>query len=132
MVGHAGDDAEIGRAATGDDEVIELGAARLAVVVFGFDFVRVEIDDAHFLGAAADAGEQFAERHDDVERAERGADGVGEQRAEDEVILAVEQEDFSGVGAEVLAQGLRALHAGETAAEDEDASGHGGRGGDGV
>jgi len=45
-----------------------------------FDFVLCQIDVEDSFSAAQDAGQQLPERHDDVEQAQRRADGFSEQQ----------------------------------------------------
>ena len=121
VVRHPGHDVHVRHVAARDDEMIERQTLRRAVLAFVLDLVGRPIDSKHLLRAAPHTAKQIAQGHHDVERIERGADGVGQQRAEDEMILLVEDHDLRLVRGEETAQGLGAFHARETAAEDDDA-----------
>jgi hypothetical protein len=62
-------------------------------VTFKLDLVGGEIGLPDLLGAAQDPRQQLAQGHDHVLQIERRADGVGEQRAEDEMVFLVEKDD---------------------------------------
>src|SRR5712691_5067077 len=93
----------------------------MAVIGLVFDFVLCQIDVEDGFGAAADAWEQLPKRDDDVERAQRRADGFSQQRAEYEMVFFVEKNDFGFVRREFLPQCFGAFDAAETAADDDDA-----------
>ena len=126
MVGHARHHVQVGNVAAGQNHVVVVEQPRLAVVAFEFDPAAGEVDVLDLLGAALHARQELAERHDHVVEAQGGADRVSQQRAEDQMVLLVEEDQLGVLGTELVAQGLGALHAAEAAADDDNPfRGHG-------
>ena len=61
MVGHAGHDIEVGDVAAGEDDVVVIERARLAVVALELEAAGGEVDAPDLLRAALDARQELAE-----------------------------------------------------------------------
>ncbi len=87
VIGHAGHGVKVRDVPAAEDEMLVLEAAGLAVgaAVFHFALGSVEIDN--LLSPAANAGQQLTQGHDHVQRVDRRANHVCQQRGEDEMVL---------------------------------------------
>ncbi len=126
MVGHARDDVQVGDISAGEDDVIVGELARLTVVALVFKTTAGQVDVFHLLGAAGDARQKLAEGHNDILQIQGRTHGVGQQGAEDKVILLVEQNHLPVAVAQAGRQGLGAFHAAEASTDNDNALlGHG-------
>src|SRR5262249_3472603 len=83
---------------------------------------RFQIDGLDLAHVDLGAAEEPAQRRDDVGEPDRPRDDLGEEGLEDEVDLAVDEDDLDVLATlEPLLEPARAVDAGEAAAEDDDA-----------
>jgi hypothetical protein len=136
---HPGNRGQIGHAAHRDDQRVVLDRAQRATQAT--PEADALVDDVDRLdGPDLDLAvrQHPAKRHDHVGRLDRPGDDVGEQRLEDEVVVAADEQDLDAVlhgraarhgqtafTSEAIRQLLCSAHACEPAPEDDDPFGHG-------
>jgi hypothetical protein len=121
VIGHPWHDIEIGHIAARNYQLFVRHATHLAAFGLIFDLVRLEVDVLHFFGPAKRARQELAQRHNHVQRVNGRADHFCQQWAEDEMILAVEQDDLNS-GGQVFTEDLGAFDTPEPASNDNDTS----------
>ena len=94
----------------------------MAVLPFVLDFVCIQPDVAHFLGAAENARQQLAQRHNHIHRVDRRAHDFSQQRAENQMIFVVEKHHLEFLMGKFSAEDLGAFYPSEASAYDNDAS----------
>jgi len=68
MVGHAGHHVQVGDVAAGDDQVVVVHPAELAVLAFVLDLTGGQVNVLNFLSAAENARQQLTQGHDHIHR----------------------------------------------------------------
>lgn len=121
MIRHAGHDIEVRDVAAGDHDMIIGQLAVLTVVAFIFEQVALQIDVSDLLRATLDFRQQLPQGNDHIIQAQGRSDGIGQQGAEDQVILLVEEHYFGFIPAQARPQGLGTFYAAKTSADDDDA-----------
>ena len=99
VLGHPRDQVKVGHAPDGDDQRVVVDRRDRAAQparehdgpVHGVD--RGDVTDLHLT-----VGQHPPQRYDDVGRLDRPRDDVGQQRLEDEVVVAIEEQDLDAVG----------------------------------
>ena len=67
MVGHTGDNIQVGDVAACEHKMVVNHLAGLALIGFKSDFIAAEINAFDFLGAAKNRGQKLAQRHNDIQ-----------------------------------------------------------------
>jgi len=119
MVRHARHNVEIGDAPATDHQVIEPHPIGLAVFPMVLDLVLFEIHSTDLLGPAKYPGQKLSKRHNHVQRIDGRSYYFSQQRAEDQVVLPIEQHHLGLFPTQLAAQRLGALGTAKSTANDD-------------
>src|SRR5271168_5189142 len=120
---YSGDDGEVAFGAAGDGYVVVVKARERAAFRFKYNLGGGEVNSYDALGAAFDTGEHLTQWSNSRVDVDGGSGDIREERVEDHVVLAVEEENFTFGSAHLPPEGLCEFYGCKSSTDDDNSHG---------